>query len=327
MDVLVVEDEPLIRESVAQVLRDAGYAVSEAASGEQALALLGQDPRAGPAWSSPTCCSALGMDGLALGAEALRRLAPVGIVYATGNPQHFDGRVLGPSERYLVKPYTPEGLLQVVRRAMAVGRDQVPQKVCSTRSSSLRGERVASRPGRSSKGTVTTSSSRSKGASRRRHGRGDRRLHLVVAGDVERARAAHAAARAAGASGSSASRCRQAARQASKPEGGGRAAVRAAPHSPPPRQARTAEVRVSPPRPPPIAFINPWIRRCRPPLLGKASFPPTAPPSQAPRRRAEGAERTAPRSARPPPPRQAAAGSPRPAGQVPMRDARLVALA
>jgi CheY-like chemotaxis protein len=118
MDVLVVEDEPLIRESVVQVLRDAGYAVSEAASGEQALALLGQDPR-GPRVVVTDLLLGPGMDGLALGAEALRRLAPVGIVYATANPQHFDGRVLGPSERYLVKPYTPEGLLQVVRRAMA----------------------------------------------------------------------------------------------------------------------------------------------------------------------------------------------------------------
>jgi CheY-like chemotaxis protein len=118
MDVLLVEDEPLIRESVAQVLREAGYVVAEAASAEQALELLQEDPRS-PRVLVTDLQLGPGMSGLELGALALRQLAPVGIVYATANPQHFDGRVLGPHERYLVKPYTPEGLLQVVRRVMA----------------------------------------------------------------------------------------------------------------------------------------------------------------------------------------------------------------
>ncbi len=118
MDVLLVEDEPLIREAVALALRDAGYVVSEAASAEQALDLVAQDPR-GPRVLVTDLQLGPGMDGLALGAEALRRWAPIGVVYATANPQQFDGRLLGPNERYVVKPYTPESLLLVVRRVVA----------------------------------------------------------------------------------------------------------------------------------------------------------------------------------------------------------------
>ena len=39
MDVLLVEDERLVRESAAALLRDAGLAVAEAASAEEAVAL------------------------------------------------------------------------------------------------------------------------------------------------------------------------------------------------------------------------------------------------------------------------------------------------
>jgi CheY-like chemotaxis protein len=42
--VLVVEDEPMLLMVVAETLRDAGYHVLEAGSGEAALALLDQNP-------------------------------------------------------------------------------------------------------------------------------------------------------------------------------------------------------------------------------------------------------------------------------------------
>jgi DNA-binding response OmpR family regulator len=119
MDVLVVEDEPLVRETAVAVLREDGFSVVGAASAEEALALAesaangdGMPPavvvvdlRLGP-----------GMDGLALGAEARRRWPGVGIVYATGHPDSFDGRLLGPRERYVLKPFAPAALLGAVRR-------------------------------------------------------------------------------------------------------------------------------------------------------------------------------------------------------------------
>ena len=121
MDVLVVEDEPLVREAVAAVLRGAGFGVAEAASAEEALALAGSADHGGGGGAAPAVVVAdlrlgAGMDGLALGAEARRRWPGVGVVYATGHPDSFDGRLLGPRERYVLKPFAPAALLGAVRR-------------------------------------------------------------------------------------------------------------------------------------------------------------------------------------------------------------------
>ena len=92
--------------------------MAAAASAEEAPALAGSAAD-GP---SPVVVADLrlgpGMDGLALGAEARRRWPGVGVVYATGHPDNLDGRLLGPRERYVVKPFTPAALLGAVRRLM-----------------------------------------------------------------------------------------------------------------------------------------------------------------------------------------------------------------
>ena len=122
MDVLVVEDEPLVRETAVAVLRGAGFSVAGAASAEEALALAESAADDGP----PAVVVAdlrlgPGMDGLALGAEARRRWSGVGVVYATGHPDSFDGRLLGPRERYVVKPFAPAALLGAVLRLAPTG--------------------------------------------------------------------------------------------------------------------------------------------------------------------------------------------------------------
>jgi two-component SAPR family response regulator len=57
-----------------------------------------------------------GPDGLALGAEVLRRWPEIGVVYMTCRPNALDGRLLGPREHYLVKPFAREALLHAVDR-------------------------------------------------------------------------------------------------------------------------------------------------------------------------------------------------------------------
>ena len=124
MDVLVVEDEPLLRETAVAALREAGFRVAEAASAEAASAeaALALGERAGDGGGGPPAVVVAdlrlgpGMDGLALGAEARRRWPGVGVVYATGHPDSFDGRLLGPRERYVLKPFAPAALLGAVRR-------------------------------------------------------------------------------------------------------------------------------------------------------------------------------------------------------------------
>jgi DNA-binding response OmpR family regulator len=127
MDVLVVEDGPGVREAVARHLRHAGFKVGEAASAEAALVIA----EAAAAESGPPSVIVTGVhltpgpNGLALGAEVLRRWPEVGVVYMTCRPDVLHGRLLGPREHYLVKPVAPEALLRVVGRllpAWASGR-------------------------------------------------------------------------------------------------------------------------------------------------------------------------------------------------------------
>ncbi len=120
LDVLVVEDEPLAREAVARELREAGYQVGEAASAEAALATA--EAAAAASGPPPVVVTGLhlgpGRDGLFLGAEVRRRWPEVGVVYITCRPDALGGRLLGPREHYVVKPFAPETLRQAVRRLM-----------------------------------------------------------------------------------------------------------------------------------------------------------------------------------------------------------------
>jgi len=115
-----VEDEARVREAVARDLREAGFQVAEAASAEAALAAAQEVATA----SGPPAVVVTGLhlgpdlDGLALGAEVLRRWPDIGVVYMTCRPDALDGRLLGPREHYIVKPVAPETLLHAVRRLM-----------------------------------------------------------------------------------------------------------------------------------------------------------------------------------------------------------------
>ena len=123
MHVLVVEDEPLVREAVARDLREAGYQVGEAASAEAALAAA-EAAAAAASGPPPVVVTGLhlgpGRDGLFLGAEMLRRWPEVGVVYITCRPEALDGRLLGPREHYVVKPVAPETLRHAVRCMMPI---------------------------------------------------------------------------------------------------------------------------------------------------------------------------------------------------------------
>jgi DNA-binding response OmpR family regulator len=120
MDVLVVEDKPLIREAVARGLQETGFQIEEAATTEAALAAIEKAAAA----SGPPSVVVTGLhlgpgtDGFALGAEVLRRWPEVGVVYMTCHPDALDGHLLGPREHYVVEPFAAETLRQAVRRLM-----------------------------------------------------------------------------------------------------------------------------------------------------------------------------------------------------------------
>ncbi len=115
MCVLLVEDEPLIREIMSESLREAGYDVMEAADGPQAVALL-----AGSAKRITILVTDFhmpgGLDGAQI-ASRFRSLSPgAPVVIATGRPDVIQ-RAWHDDLGYglLRKPYLASELIDMVR--------------------------------------------------------------------------------------------------------------------------------------------------------------------------------------------------------------------
>ena len=117
MDVLLVEDEDLVREVLGEGLADAGLDVVAAASAEEALDLARRDV-APPAVVVTDVDLGPGMDGMALSEEAARRWPGVGVVVVTGDPSNLDRRPPRERERRLPKPFAPGRLVDAVTGLM-----------------------------------------------------------------------------------------------------------------------------------------------------------------------------------------------------------------
>ncbi|MGY3356403.1 DNA-binding response OmpR family regulator [Bradyrhizobium sp. GM0.4] len=116
MRILVVEDDPLIREFVVEALREAGYEVIHASNGEDALAWCGRRV-------ADVLVTDIRLPGAIDGwqiAERCREQDPeLPVIYASGfspvAPRPVTGSV------FLRKPFPPE---EVVRAVKTVGRER-----------------------------------------------------------------------------------------------------------------------------------------------------------------------------------------------------------
>ncbi len=116
--VLVVEDEPHLRALVVRVLRDLGYAVVEAGSGPEALAI----PAAVRASVSLLLSDVQmpGMDGVSL-ARALREERPeLAVLLMSGYAADHGAmrEIASGAFPFLAKPFTPTGLANKVREVL-----------------------------------------------------------------------------------------------------------------------------------------------------------------------------------------------------------------
>ena len=117
--ILVVEDEPRIREIVRAYLASAGYAVTEAADGDSALVAFDADP-------PDLVVVDLLLPGLAGEAliRAIRDVSDVPILVASAkrsDDQRIEGLRLG-ADDYLPKPYNPVELVERVRAILRRAR-------------------------------------------------------------------------------------------------------------------------------------------------------------------------------------------------------------
>jgi CheY-like chemotaxis protein len=121
--VLVVEDEPLIRILLSDLLEGAGIDVEEAADAEQALKRL-KALRADRSW-----CRVLvtdvnlgqGLDGVALAAKTRKSVPGLQVLYVTATPERvMKGRTTPrPGERVLGKPFHTAELVETVQSLVA----------------------------------------------------------------------------------------------------------------------------------------------------------------------------------------------------------------
>jgi CheY-like chemotaxis protein len=115
LDVLLVEDDDLVRDCLAEALHDAGLDIEGSASGEAALDMLRRD--AAPKVLVTDINLGHGMDGLAF-ARAAREVHPgLPVVYISG--RYGELRGLSGRERFLPKPFTAPSLLRAIADVQA----------------------------------------------------------------------------------------------------------------------------------------------------------------------------------------------------------------
>ena len=102
--ILIVEDEELIRMDAADMIRDLGFEVLEAANADQAIALLEGDLDISAVFSDVQMPGS--MNGLALVAAIRDRWPPVALIVTSGQVRP-PASALPSGARFVPKPYAP----------------------------------------------------------------------------------------------------------------------------------------------------------------------------------------------------------------------------
>ncbi len=115
--ILLVEDEVLLSDTVADELEDAGYRVITSLTGEEGLAVLDSEP-------IDLLFTDIRLPGFVDGwrlAEAARSLRPdLPIVYATGHSIEKPRNVS--RTRFITKPYRPSAVVRAFEQLGVVGQ-------------------------------------------------------------------------------------------------------------------------------------------------------------------------------------------------------------
>jgi len=115
--ILVVEDEPAVRQYSVDALTELGYRVMEAESAEAALELLDDAPEVSLLFTDIVMPDT---NGAKLSEEALRRRGDLKVLFTTGYTPNamLQHRVVRPGMAVLSKPFTVEELAAKVREVL-----------------------------------------------------------------------------------------------------------------------------------------------------------------------------------------------------------------
>lgn len=112
--ILVVDDEPEIRNFIRSILETAGHAVLDAGSGDQALRLLEEhDPKPDLLLTDIVMP---GMTGIALAAQAHQRFPGIHVLFMSGYAQDFEAELSG--SVCVAKPFKSAELVSAIQSAL-----------------------------------------------------------------------------------------------------------------------------------------------------------------------------------------------------------------
>jgi two-component system, cell cycle sensor histidine kinase and response regulator CckA len=112
--ILVVEDQPQVRELTCSILRESGYQILEASDGAEALSLA--ETHTGPLHLLLTDVIMPGMQGLEL-ATRLKTIRRTLILFMSGYPGSMEAGH-GTEVAYIQKPFTPDTLVMKVQEVL-----------------------------------------------------------------------------------------------------------------------------------------------------------------------------------------------------------------
>ena len=117
--VLLVEDEAIVRDVAAAILRDSGYRVLEASEESEAIALVNErDERGIQLLLTDLIMPRMG--GAELARQLRRQLPDIQVLYTSGYSDAAMAQVLAqdPEALFIQKPFTPSDLTRHVRMAL-----------------------------------------------------------------------------------------------------------------------------------------------------------------------------------------------------------------
>ena len=120
--VLLVEDEPMIQESLKAILEDGGFEVTTASSGEDAVAKLDAEGLAFRALVTDVNLAHGGLTGWAVARHARELRAELPVVYMTGGAAHEWSAHGVPNSLLLTKPFAPAQVVTAVSQLLNAAR-------------------------------------------------------------------------------------------------------------------------------------------------------------------------------------------------------------
>ncbi len=129
--VLVVDDEPIIRLNMADLLAQTGFTPIEAADADEALVMIGTHQNVAVLFTDVNMPGS--MDGIEL-AHLVHAVRPEIQLIITSGRERPGNRDIPDGSRFIAKPYSDQSIIDLVMSACATAVARRPSSISSSRS-------------------------------------------------------------------------------------------------------------------------------------------------------------------------------------------------